>query len=108
MRDGAAVGSRTGGRPDGRAKRSIDRSIERRSPRERSMIFIRTRPRERRLARAPVSKSFRRSWNCPWMSPHTVTGEHTGCTLLSSTRTSLTYAHSASSSASSSGSHCLI
>lgn len=49
-----------------------------------------------------------RSWNCPWMSPHTVTGELTGCTLLSSTSSSLTYPHRDSSSDSSSGSHCLI
>jgi len=44
----------------------------------------------------------------PWMSPHTVTGLLTGCTLDSSTSTSFTYPHSASSSHSSKGSHCLI
>ena len=38
---------------------------------------------------------FSRSENCPWMSPHTVTGVDTGCTLLSSPSTSFTMSHSA-------------
>ena len=38
----------------------------------------------------PVWKSFMRSWNCPWMSPQTVTGLLTGCTFDSSIKISFT------------------
>ena len=31
--------------------------------------------------RPPILKSSIRSWNCPWTSPHTVTGHFTSCTL---------------------------
>ncbi len=39
----------------------------------------------------PIRKSSTRSWNCPWMSPQTVTGHFTGCTLDSSTKISRAY-----------------
>ena len=40
----------------------------------------------------PVAKSFIRSWNCPWMSPQTITGLFTGWTSFdSSMRISFTW-----------------
>lgn len=39
----------------------------------------------------PVRNSSSRSKNCPWISPHTVTGEHTGCTFDSSRRISFAF-----------------
>ena len=32
----------------------------------------------------PIRKSSARSWNCPWISPHIVTGHLTGCLAFSS------------------------
>ena len=39
----------------------------------------------------PILKSSIKSWNCPWMSPQTVTGHLTAYTLLSFDKISLAY-----------------
>lgn len=41
-----------------------------------------------------------RSWNCPCISPHTVTGHRTGCTFDSTLNISLAFVHSSCTSAS--------
>jgi hypothetical protein len=45
-------------------------------------------------AHARAQRGAARTWNWPWMSPQTVTGQRTGCTLVSCTRISLAFSHS--------------